>query len=83
MALVLLTGCKSNKNQIESPSPINKLDEDEIGKDTCYIVPSGDTIEERYQTLEGFKRVEVEKDSLGGVFEKSKAKALWRKGFIL
>ncbi len=37
MALVLLTGCKSNKNQIESPSPINKLDEDEIGKDIVIL----------------------------------------------
>lgn len=63
--LVLLTSCKPIKSNVESPSPINVSEEGEVAKDICYIISSGSTIEERYLSLEGFKRVEVNKDSFG------------------
>ena len=74
ITLALLTSCKPIKNNVESPSPINVLGEDEITKDISYIIPNGNTIEERYLTLEGFKRVEVEKDSFGEFLRNQKLK---------
>ena len=63
--LISLTSCKSIKNNVELSSPINTSEEGEKTKDTSYIIPNGSSIEERYLTLEGFKRVEVKKGSFG------------------
>lgn len=49
----------------------------ESNKQINYLNKNGNTIQERYLTLEGYKRIEVEKKQLPRIFEKSKVKAIW------
>ena len=74
ITLVLLTGCKLTLNKEKAPSPIYELDKTVVSKDINYIKPEGDTIEKRYLTPDGFKRMELEDNSFGQFLRNQKLK---------
>ncbi|MCF6464810.1 hypothetical protein C3E90_02720 [Clostridium sp. Cult2] len=46
----------------------------EVSKDNIYVISEGSTVETRYSTPEGFKRVEVEENSFGQFLRNQKLK---------
>lgn len=72
--LILLTSCKSIKNNSELPFQFGISEDIEVPQDTSYIIPEGDTIETRYSTPEGFNRTEIEESSFGQFLRNQKLK---------
>lgn len=70
LILTLLTGCKTEKDNVESPQTVNRP----IKEETNFVNIEGTTIEDRYQTLEGYNRVEVELNSFGEFLRNQKLK---------
>lgn len=70
LASVLLTSCKSIKEDVERPKDIGSP----IKERASYINIEGKTIEERYLTLEGYNRVEVDRNSFGEFLRNQKLK---------
>ena len=70
LALVLLTSCKPTKENVERP----KATGSPIKERASYINIEGKTIEERYLTLEGYNRVEVDSISFGEFLRNQKLK---------
>lgn len=70
LALVLLTSCKPTKENVERP----KATGSPIKERASYINKEGETIEERYTTLEGYNRVEVGRNSFGQFLRNQKLK---------
>lgn len=70
LALVLLTSCKPTKENVERP----KATGSPIKERASYINIEGKTIEERYSTLEGYNRVEVDRNSFGEFLRNQKLK---------
>lgn len=70
LALVLLTSCKPTKENVERP----KATGSPIKERASYINKEGETIEERYTTLEGYNRVEVDRNSFGEFLRNQKLK---------
>ena len=70
LASVLLTSCKPTKENVERP----KAADSPIKERASYINKEGETIEERYLTLEGYNRVEVEENSFGQFLRNQKLK---------
>ncbi|MDR7856619.1 DUF4846 domain-containing protein [Tissierella sp.] len=71
---MLMTSCKAMKGDVESQSSIDLPIEGKGNKEASYINTEGQTIEERYLTLEGYSRVEVDKDSFGEFLRNQKLK---------
>lgn len=74
LMLILITSCKATKDSEQSRLPIDLDVGGEGNKKISYINQEGQTIEERYLTLEGYTRVEVDKDSFGGFLRNQKLK---------
>ncbi len=72
--LLLLTSCRTIENNSESPSPIDIPEKNKVTKNASHVIPEGSTIGTRYSTPEGFKRVEVEKDSFEEFLRNQKLK---------
>ena len=72
--LLLLTSCRTIENNSESPSPIDIPEKNKVTKNASHVIPKGSTIGTRYSTPEGFKRVEVEKDSFEEFLRNQKLK---------
>lgn len=70
LILTLLTSCKTEKDNVESPQTVNRP----IKEETNFVNIEGTTIEERYQTLEGYNRVEVDRNSFGEFLRNQKLK---------
>lgn len=70
LASVLLTSCKPTKENVEG----SKGTGSPIKERASYINKEGETIEERYQTLEGYNRVEVDRNSFGEFLRNQKLK---------
>ena len=70
LASVLLTSCKPTKENVER----SKAAGSPIKERASYINIEGKTIEERYLTLEGYNRVEVEGNNFGQFLRNQKLK---------
>lgn len=70
LVLVLLTSCKSVNGNVESPKDVGSPTKEE----TNFVNIEGKTIEERYSTLEGYNRVEVDRNSFGEFLRNQKLK---------
>lgn len=71
---VLLTSCKPIKDKVELPLSMDESEKIEASKDNIYVIPEGSTVETRYSTPEGFKRVEVKENSFGQFLRNQKLK---------
>ena len=74
IALILLTSCRSIKNKGESPPIADKSKGIEVAKDISHVNAQGSTVETRYSTPEGFRRVKVEEGSFGEFLRNQKLK---------
>lgn len=72
--IVLFTSCKSNGNSLKSPLNFGIQEKNEATKNNTHVIPEGSTIETRYSIPEGFKRVEIEKDSFEEFLRNQKLK---------
>ena len=72
--LISITGCRTIEDNQELSSPSGITEKNKANKNTSYVIPEGSTIGTRYSTPEGFKRVEVEKDSFEEFLRNQKLK---------
>lgn len=75
MTPILLIACTPVENKVKAPPTTNLPTKEEIS----YINVDGETIEERYLTIEGYKRVEAEENSFGNFLRNQKLKPYGQK----